>query len=223
MFFIFVDIFIEFEDVLFDGFVNFGLLCWFVGEWQVDKGIDINLKVEGLEWWIFIECVSMQLIDLQVNGLQLFYGLCYYIYINMLEEDIIFYDQVGYWLWEFVIGLIMQILVILCGQVLLVLGKVVFDDWVIMVVVRCGDIVYGICLIDFFEQVFCIDFYCCDIIFNDDGSWIYLIWIELFVCGVLFDYCDINMLWLVVLLRFNLFVVIVGYCVIGDGMGNVLV
>ena len=138
------DIFTEPEDVSPDGLGNLGPLRRLAGRWQADKGIDINPKGDGPERRTFIERISMDPIDPQANGPQLFYGLRYHIHINTPEEDITFHDQVGYWLWEPATGLIMQTLAIPRGQVLLASGKAASDDKTIAVTAKRGDTAYGI-------------------------------------------------------------------------------
>ena len=76
------DIFTEPSDVDPDTLSNLGPLRRLAGTWQAPKGIDINPKAEGPEQRDYIETISLDPIDPQANGPQLFYGLRYHIHID---------------------------------------------------------------------------------------------------------------------------------------------
>ena len=138
----------------------------------------------------------MEPIDAQANGPQLLYGLRYHIHINTPEEAITFHDQVGYWLWEPVTGLIMQSLAIPRGQVVLAGGTAKPDDKTITVEARRGDTRFGICSTTFLEEAFRTDYFRLDITFHDDDSWSYVSRTDLAIKGKTpaFEHRDTNTL-----------------------------
>jgi hypothetical protein len=91
----------------------------------------------------------------------------------------------------------MQSVTIPRGQALLASGFAKPDDRKISVAAKRGDTSYGICSTTFLEEAFRTDTYRCDIVFNDDGSWTYLIETELLVRGKPFNHHDTNTLKLV--------------------------
>ena len=105
------DIFTE-PDKAIDTLANLGPIGRLAGIWEGKRGHDVNPKGDGPEHRDYYERITMQPIDAQPNGPQLFYGLRYHVHINTPEEQITFHDQVGYWLWEPATGLIMQSLAI---------------------------------------------------------------------------------------------------------------
>jgi hypothetical protein len=168
------DIFTEPSDVDPDTLANLGPLRRLAGVWQSAKGVDLAPKAPGPERREYIERIEMQPTDPQANGPQLFYGLRYHVHINTNEEDITFHDQVGYWLWEPVTGLILQSLTIPRGQTALASGHAKPDDMSLVVSATRGQTNYGICSTDFLEYAFRTDSYRLEITFNADGSWSYI-------------------------------------------------
>ena len=168
------DIFTEPTDVDPDTLANLGPLTRLAGVWEGRKGIDLNPKAEGPERREYIERIEMQPIDPQANGPQLLYGLRYHIHINTEEEAITFHDQVGYWLWEPVTGLVMQTLAIPRGQSLLAGGKAKPDGAGLIVAAKRGETEFGITSTAFLEYAFRTDAYQLDVTFNADGSWSYV-------------------------------------------------
>ncbi|MDE2436347.1 MAG: FABP family protein [Sphingomonadales bacterium] len=167
------DIFTEPASIDPDALANMGPLRRLAGIWQGDEGKDIAPKAEGPERKPFTERVTMQPIDPQTNGPQLFYGLRYHIHVNTPGEETTFHDQIGYWLWEPATGLIMQTLAIPRGQIALASGHAEADARQIVVEARRGTTDYGICSTEFLEQAFRTDSYRLQIDFADDGSWSY--------------------------------------------------
>lgn len=168
------DIYSEPDPIDPDTLANLGPLRHLAGIWRGSTGEDVSPKAEGPERKPFVENVTMQPIDPQANGPQLFYGLRYHIHINTPGEDITFHDQVGYWLWEPATGLIMQTLTIPRGQIALASGRASADARRIVVEATRGITDYGICSTDFLEKAFRTDSYRLQIDFADDGSWRYI-------------------------------------------------
>lgn len=192
------DIFTE-PDADPDTLSNLGPLRRLAGTWQAAKGMDVNPKADGPERRVFIETTTMEPIDAQTNGPQLFYGLRYHTHITTAEEDITFHDQVGYWLWEPATGLVMQTLAIPRGQVLLAGGFAKPDDRTFSVSAKRGDPIYGISSTTFLDQSFRTEQYRITVTCNDDGSWTYLTDTELIVGGAPqpFNHHDTNTLRLI--------------------------
>lgn len=167
------DIFSEPAEIDPDALTHMGPLRRLAGVWRGDSAQDVAPKAVGPEAKPFTELTTMQPIDPQANGPQLFYGLRYHTHINTPGEDITFHDQTGYWLWEPATGLIMQTLAIPRGQVALASGHADADALRIVVEAKRGATDYGICSTEFLEQAFRTDAYRLQIDFAADGSWSY--------------------------------------------------
>ena len=83
-----------------DMLANLGPLAAMAGVWTSTRGLDVAPKADGPETQAFIENYTLQPIDAQVNGPQLFYGLRYHTQIFKPDDPETFHDQVGSWLWE---------------------------------------------------------------------------------------------------------------------------
>jgi hypothetical protein len=168
------DIFTEPEDVDPDALANLGPLRRLAGVWEGAGGIDINPKADGPETRHYAERMTLQPIDPQANGPQLFYGLRYHTHITTAEEDTTFHDQVGYWLWEPATGLIIQTLAIPRGQIAMASGHAAADATSLVLSAERGRTDYGICSTGFLEAAFRTDAFRLEISFHDDGSWSYV-------------------------------------------------
>jgi hypothetical protein len=168
------DIFTEPENVDPDTLANLGPLRRLAGVWEGGGGVDLNPKADGPERRRFIERISLQPIDAQTNGPQLFYGLRYHTHILATDEAATFHDQVGYWLWEPATHLVMQSLAIPRGQIALASGYVEPDAAVFSVSAKRGETEYGICSTGFLEHAFPTSSYTLEISFHDDGGWSYV-------------------------------------------------
>ena len=190
------DIFTEPTDVSPDTLANLGPLARLAGVWEGRRGIDINPKAEGPERRTYNERYTLQPIDAQANGPQLFYGLRYHTHITTDEEMTTFHDQVGYWLWEPATGVIIQTLAIPRGQIALASGRARPGDDTLVVSAERGLTDYGICSTTFLEEAFRTDRYKLTISFNPDGSWSYVAETSLAVHGQpgIFDHRDQNTL-----------------------------
>jgi hypothetical protein len=168
------DIFTEPENVDAETLANLGPLRRLAGIWEGQRGVDVNPKAAGPETRQYYERITMQPIDPQANGPQLFYGLRYHVHINTREEDIAFHDQVGYWLWEPATGLILQTLAIPRGQIAIAAGHAAPDATKLVVEAKRGQTEYGICSTTFLEFAFRTDSYRIEVEFLPDGSWRYV-------------------------------------------------
>jgi hypothetical protein len=190
------DIFTEPDDVADDTLANLGPLRRLAGTWEGARGVDVNPKADGPERKQFVERITLQPIDAQANGPQLFYGLRYHTHILATDEAATFHDQVGYWLWEPATHLVMQTLAIPRGQIALASGIVAPDAKVFAVEAKRGETEYGICSTAFLEYAFRTESYRLEITFNDDGSWSYISDTMLLVRGQAepFRHRDVNRL-----------------------------
>jgi hypothetical protein len=188
------DIFTEPANVDADTLANLGPLRRLAGEWRSADGVDVNPKAEGPERRQYIEHALFEPIDPQANGPQLFYGLRYHIHINTPKEDIAFHDQVGYWLWEPAIGVVIQTLSIPRGQVAIAGGRAAADDDRLVLTAERGSTEYGICSTTFLEHAFRTERYRIEVTFHDDGTWSYEQHTTLIVHGQPFDHHDRNRL-----------------------------
>jgi hypothetical protein len=168
------DIFTEPENVDAETLANLGPLRRLAGIWEGQRGVDVNPKAAGPETRQYYERITMQPIDPQANGPQLFYGLRYHVHINTREEDIAFHDQVGYWLWEPATGLILQTLAIPRGQIAIAAGHAAPNATKLVVEAKRGQTEYGICSTTFLELAFRTDSYRLEVEFLADGSWSYV-------------------------------------------------
>ena len=168
------DIFTEPQDVDPNTLTNLGPLARLAGVWEGKKGVDLNPKADGPERRHYFERIEMQPIDPQANGPQLFYGLRYHVHVLATDEDATFHDQVGYWLWEPLTGLVLQTLTIPRGQVAIASGHAAPDAKSLTVNARRGETEYGICSTAFLEYAFRTDSYQLEVSFHADGSWSYV-------------------------------------------------
>jgi hypothetical protein len=176
------DIFTE-PDIDPDTLANLGPLRRLAGVWEGLKGVDVNPKADGPERRVYAERITLQPIDPQPNGPQLFYGLRYHIDVQAPGEDSTFHDQTGYWLYEPKTGLVMQTLSIPRGQVALAAGHAAPDARTLLLSAVRGSPEYGICSTTFLEQAFRTESYSLEVTFHDDGRWSYVSDVMLSVRG----------------------------------------
>jgi len=167
------DIFTE-PDASNDTLANLGPLRRLAGVWEGGVGVDVNPKADGPERKVFSERITLEPIDPQTNGPQLFYGLRYHTKINAPDEDTTFHDQVGYWLWEPATGLVLQTLAIPRGQVAIAAGHATPNADRLILTAKRGETEYGICSTAFLEHAFRTESYTIQVDFNPDGTWSYV-------------------------------------------------
>ena len=152
---------------------NLGPLAPMAGIWTSAKGHDVNPKPAGPELQPFIERASLQPIDAQTNGPQLFYGLRYHTHIVKPGEVETLHDQVGHWLWEPATGTVIQTLSIPRGQTALAIGHAAADAKSFTLEAVRGSTTNGISSNPFLEYAFRTDRYSITITIHDDGTWSY--------------------------------------------------
>ena len=166
------DIFTEPEDFDLDTLRNLGPLAALAGSWE-GRGVDTHPIAAGGEEEPFVERMSFEPIDPQLNGPQLLYGLRYHIHVNKLDEPLTFHDQVGYWLWEPATKTILQSVAIPRGQVALASGTAEPSARRFTVKAALGSPVSGIVSAAFLHENFRTLEYSITISMGEDGSLAY--------------------------------------------------
>ncbi len=156
-----------------DTLANLGPLTGLAGVWRGARGLDISPKAEGPEKQAFIEEVTLQPIDAQTNGPQLFYGLRYHTRIVKPNDPETFHDQVGYWLWEPATGALLQTLSLPRGQTAMAAGRATAEAKTFTLEAVRGSLTNGIVSNPFLEQAFRTERYTITVTVNEDGSWSY--------------------------------------------------
>lgn len=169
----FEDIYTEPEGFDVDTLRNLGPLRALAGSWEGAKGMDVNPKPDGPEHQGFIERITLEPIDPQTNGPQLYYGLRYHTRVVKPGEVQAYHDQVGYWLWEPATRTVILTLAIPRGQVALAMGQAAPDAKSFEVAAARGTTVAGICSQPFLEEAFRTDSFRMKVTANPDGSWSY--------------------------------------------------
>jgi hypothetical protein len=167
------DIYTETEDLDVDTLANLGPLTALAGSWRGEKSLDVNPFLEGERRQVYIETIEAQPIDRQSNGPQYFYGLRYHAHIVKPGEVETYHDQVGYWLWEPVTGLILLSLTIPRGQIVLAKGFAAANATSFEVNAVRGSSENGICSTEFLERAFRTDSFHMKVSANADGTWSY--------------------------------------------------
>lgn len=167
------DIFTE-PDADPDTLAHLGPLRALAGIWEGSKSMDSAPKAAGPDDNVYVERISLQPIDPQTNGPQLFYGLRYHIHITKPGQVETFHDQVGYWLWEAATDTVIQTLAIPRGQSALAMGKTSADAPSFSVEAVRGSTVNGICSNPFLEEAFRTDRYVLTVTVYDDDTWGYV-------------------------------------------------
>lgn len=156
-----------------DTLANLGPLSGLAGVWRGARGLDISPKADGPEKQAFIEEITLQPIDAQTNGPQLFYGLRYHTRIVKPGDPETFHDQVGYWLWEPATGALLQTLSLPRGQTAMAAGRATADAKTFTLEAVRGSLTNGIVSNPFLEQAFRTERYTITVTVNEDGSWSY--------------------------------------------------
>ena len=167
------DIFTEPAEVDTDTLANLGPLRALAGTWEGDKSLDVNPKAEGPLRQRYVERITLEPIDPQANGPQLYYGLRYHTRIVKPGEIETYHDQVGYWLWEPATETVLLTLAIPRGQVALAMGRAAPDAKSFEVRATRGRSDYGICSQSFLEEEFRTESFVMRVTVNDDGTWSY--------------------------------------------------
>ncbi len=167
------DIFTEPEGVDPDTLRNLGPLRPMAGSWKGSAGHDVNPKADGPEHNDYYETIENKLIDRQLNGPQLFYGMSYEQIIQNPEEKPTFHHQTGFWLWEPATMTIIQTLAIPRGQVAMAIGTAEPDATEFELTAKRGSTINGICSNPFLEQAFRTVEYRCRIRILSEDRWSY--------------------------------------------------
>jgi hypothetical protein len=167
------DIYTEPADVSVDTLANLGPLAPLAGRFQGTRGEDVNPYRDGERRQAYIETFTLEPIDPQANGPQLYYGLRYHQHVLRTDEPATYHDQVGYFLWEPATGTLIQSLAIPRGQVALAVGHAAADASSFELAARRGEPTFGICSNPFLDEAFRTLEYRIRISVDADGSWSY--------------------------------------------------
>jgi hypothetical protein len=152
---------------------NLGPLRRIAGVWEGRKGLDVNPGADGVRRQQYVERISLQPIDPQANGPQLFYGLHYVTRVLQPDEPATYHHQTGYWLWEAATETIIHTLAIPRAQVAMAIGRAAADATSFELVARRGDPSAGICSGPFLDYAFRTESFRIAVRLNADGSWSY--------------------------------------------------
>lgn len=167
------DIYTEPNPIDFNTLVNLGPLAPMAGVWRGERGLDVKPKAEGPKKQAYIENISLQPIDPQTNGPQMYYGLRYHTHITKPDNVKTYHDQVGYWLWEPATQTVIHTLTIPRGQVVMAVGKAAPDAKTFELVATNDDVNFGIRSAPFLEDNFKTVEFRIKVTINDDGTWGY--------------------------------------------------
>lgn len=152
---------------------NLGPLRGLAGTWQGSAGMDVKPTADGAETQAYVENMTVQAIDPQMNGPQLLYGLRYHTHIVKPGEVEMYHEQVGFWLWEPATETIMLTLAIPRGQTALAVGSAKPDAKTFTVTAERGLTSYGICSGTFLEENFTTSSFSMTVTIEDDDHWSY--------------------------------------------------
>lgn len=167
------DIYTEPNPIDFNTLANLGPLAPMAGVWQGTRGLDVKPKAEGPKKQAYVENITLQPIDPQTNGPQLFYGLRYHTHITKPDNVKTYHDQVGYWLWEPATQTIIHTLTIPRGQIVMAVGKAAPDARTFELVATNDDVNFGIRSAPFIEDNFKTVEFRITVTIHDDGTWGY--------------------------------------------------
>ena len=167
------DIYTEPNPIDFNTLAHLGPLAPMAGVWRGERGLDVKPKAEGPKKQAYIENISLQPIDPQTNGPQMYYGLRYHTHITKPDNVKTYHDQVGYWLWEPATQTVIHTLTIPRGQVVMAVGKAAPDAKTFELVATNDDVNFGIRSAPFLEDNFKTVEFRIKVTINDDGTWGY--------------------------------------------------
>ncbi|OAA19663.1 hypothetical protein UG55_108717 [Frankia sp. EI5c] len=125
---------------------EFGPLAALAGEWEGDKGVDVAFgNVEGtMITTPYREKITFKPFGPVNNGAQQLYGLDYHMAAWRPGEEKPFHTEIGYWLWDAVLGHVMRSFMVPRGQTLIAGGAVAPDATTFTLRAELGSTTYGI-------------------------------------------------------------------------------
>ncbi|KPM53970.1 hypothetical protein ACG83_17985 [Frankia sp. R43] len=125
---------------------EFGPLAALAGEWEGDQGVDVAFgNAEGkMITTPFREKMTFKPFGPVNNGAQQLYGLDYHMIAWPLGKDKAFHTEIGYWLWDSVLGHVMRCFMVPRGQALIAAGTVAPDATSFTLRSDLGSTTYGI-------------------------------------------------------------------------------
>ncbi|MEX5631585.1 heme-binding beta-barrel domain-containing protein [Parafrankia sp. FMc2] len=125
---------------------EFGPLAALAGEWEGDQGVDVAFgNSEGsMITTPYREKITFKPFGPVDNGAQQLYGLDYHMAAWRHGEDKAFHTEIGYWLWDAVLGHVMRCFMVPRGQVLIAGAAVAADATTFTLRSELGSTTYGI-------------------------------------------------------------------------------
>ena len=81
--------------------IDYGPLTALIGTWRGDKGMDIAPDPAGTEENPYFETITFTPIgDVTNANRQVLVGLRYHQQVSRKSTNLVFHDQVGYWIWD---------------------------------------------------------------------------------------------------------------------------
>ncbi len=141
-------------DTFIDG-IDYGPLACLVGTWKGDSGMDVAPEPDDDEHNPFYETIVFEAAGDVTNAEEQTLSVVrYHQEVSRKSNDMVFHDQVGYWLWDAASGAVVQSLSIPRAVTLLAGGKatVESDRTVFEVRAADGDDQWGIVQSPFMQE-----------------------------------------------------------------------
>ena len=131
---------------IIDG-VDYGPLAGLVGSWEGDKGTDTSPEPDGKEETAYYETILFEAIGDVTNAeAQTLAAVRYYQVVSKKQNDEVFHNETGYWMWDSKTDVIMHSLTIPRGVCILAGGQSVVSGSATVLEVKAavGDGDWGI-------------------------------------------------------------------------------
>jgi methylamine---glutamate N-methyltransferase subunit C len=93
--------------------IDYGPLTMLIGTWRGDKGIDVAPDPAGREENPYFETLTFVPVgDVTNANMQVLVALRYHQSVSRKSNNLVFHDQVGYWIWDAAAETVMQSLLI---------------------------------------------------------------------------------------------------------------
>ena len=105
--------------------IDYGPIAALIGSWESNKGLDFAPKVSGEETTKYFERIIFEAIgDVTNVGAQTLAVLRYHQVVSRLDNNKVFHNETGYWMWDGQNNILMQSLTIPRGVCVLAGGSV---------------------------------------------------------------------------------------------------
>jgi len=122
-----------------DASVNYGPLALLVGKWFGDRGMDIAPEPSDVEKSPYYETIVFEEAGDVTNAEQQVLAVVrYHQVVSRKENDKVFHDQMGYWMWDSATNVVMHSLVIPRAVAVVSEGTATEADGVVTLSVQTG-------------------------------------------------------------------------------------